>query len=136
MYAIRSYYGEQVAFEKSGYLPSVGVSGAYQIDGQDGPLTYVTSAARGPVVGFVKRLLRTYLDPSAAVLLPVITSYSIHYTKLYDVKRRIRLAAESSLAVFKHHLFETMLDGFNIHLISSFSCKSSGITFKGQPYFK
>jgi len=31
--------GEQVAFEKSGYLPSVGVSGAYQIDGQDGPLS-------------------------------------------------------------------------------------------------
>jgi len=36
----------------------------------DGPLTYVTSAARGPVVGFVKRLLRTYLDPSASALLP------------------------------------------------------------------
>jgi len=36
----------------------------------DGPLTYVTAAARGPVVGFVKRLLRTYLDPAASVLLP------------------------------------------------------------------
>jgi hypothetical protein len=36
----------------------------------DGPLTYVTSAARGPVVGFVKRLLRTYLDPAASALLP------------------------------------------------------------------
>jgi hypothetical protein len=36
----------------------------------DGPLTYVTSAARGPVVGFVKRLQRTYLDPAASVLLP------------------------------------------------------------------
>jgi hypothetical protein len=36
----------------------------------DGPLTWVTAAARGPVVGFVKRLLRTYLDPSASALLP------------------------------------------------------------------
>ena len=36
----------------------------------DGPLTYVTATARGPVVGFVKRLLRTYLDPSASKLLP------------------------------------------------------------------
>lgn len=36
----------------------------------DGPLTYVTGAARGPVVGFVKRLLRTYLDPVASALLP------------------------------------------------------------------
>jgi hypothetical protein len=36
----------------------------------DGPLTYVTAAAAGPVVGFVKRLLRTYLDPSASALLP------------------------------------------------------------------
>ncbi len=36
----------------------------------DGPLTYVTAAARGPVVGFVKRLLRTYLDPAASALLP------------------------------------------------------------------
>jgi len=36
----------------------------------DGPLTYVTTAARGPVVGFVKRLLRTYLDPEAGALLP------------------------------------------------------------------
>jgi hypothetical protein len=36
----------------------------------DGPLTYVTAAARGPVVGFVKRLVRTYLDPSASALLP------------------------------------------------------------------
>jgi hypothetical protein len=36
----------------------------------DGPLTYVTAAARGPVVGFVKRLLRTYLDPTASALLP------------------------------------------------------------------
>jgi hypothetical protein len=36
----------------------------------DGPLTWVTAAARGPVVGFVKRLLRTYLDPAASALLP------------------------------------------------------------------
>jgi hypothetical protein len=36
----------------------------------DGPLTFVTAAARGSVVGFVKRLLRNYLDPSAHALLP------------------------------------------------------------------
>lgn len=36
----------------------------------DGPLSYVTAAARGPVVGFIKRLLRTYLDPDRAALLP------------------------------------------------------------------
>ena len=35
----------------------------------DGPLTFLT-AARGKVVGFVKRLLRSYLDPSAHALLP------------------------------------------------------------------
>jgi hypothetical protein len=37
---------------------------------QDGPLTFLTSAARGCVVGFVKRLLRSYLDPMAQALLP------------------------------------------------------------------
>lgn len=31
--------GEQVTFEKSGYLPTVGVGGAYRIDGQDGPFS-------------------------------------------------------------------------------------------------
>jgi hypothetical protein len=36
----------------------------------DGPLSFVTAAARGRVVGFVKRLLRAYLDPSAHALLP------------------------------------------------------------------
>jgi len=36
----------------------------------DGPLTFLTAAARGKVVGFVKRLLRNYLDPSAHGLLP------------------------------------------------------------------
>jgi hypothetical protein len=35
----------------------------------DGPLTFLT-AASGSVVGFVKRLLRSYLDPSAHALLP------------------------------------------------------------------
>jgi len=35
----------------------------------DGPLTFLT-AAGGSVVGFVKRLLRNYLDPSAHALLP------------------------------------------------------------------
>ena len=37
---------------------------------QDGPLTFLTSAARGSVVGFVKRQLRKYLDPQASALLP------------------------------------------------------------------
>jgi hypothetical protein len=36
----------------------------------DGPLTFLTAAAGGRVVGFVKRLLRNYLDPSAHALLP------------------------------------------------------------------
>jgi hypothetical protein len=35
----------------------------------DGPLTFLTAAAVGSVVGFVKRLLRSYLDPSAHALL-------------------------------------------------------------------
>ena len=37
---------------------------------QDGPLTFLTASARGAVVGFVKRLLRNYLEPSAQALLP------------------------------------------------------------------
>ena len=36
----------------------------------DGPLTFLTPAARGSVVGFVKRQLRNYLDPHAGALLP------------------------------------------------------------------
>jgi hypothetical protein len=36
----------------------------------DGPLTFLTPAARGSVVGFVKRQLRTYLEPQAHALLP------------------------------------------------------------------
>jgi hypothetical protein len=36
----------------------------------DGPLTFLTHAARGSVVGFVKRQLRNYLDPGASALLP------------------------------------------------------------------
>ena len=35
----------------------------------DGPLNLLTTAA-GPVVGYVKRLMRTYLQPAAASLLP------------------------------------------------------------------
>ena len=37
---------------------------------QDGPLTFLTAAAAGSVVGFVKRLLRNYLDASTHALLP------------------------------------------------------------------
>ncbi len=37
---------------------------------QDGPLTFLTAAAGGSVVGFVKRLLRNYLDASTHALLP------------------------------------------------------------------
>lgn len=40
----------------------------------DGPLTFLTAAAGGAVVGFVKRLLRDYLDPAAAALLPRLES--------------------------------------------------------------
>jgi hypothetical protein len=35
----------------------------------DGPLSFLTAAARGRVVGFVKGLLRNYLDPAAHALL-------------------------------------------------------------------
>jgi hypothetical protein len=35
----------------------------------DGPLSFLTAAARGSVVGFVKRLLRNYLEPRAHALL-------------------------------------------------------------------
>jgi hypothetical protein len=38
----------------------------------DGPLTFLAAAARGSVVGFVKRLLRSYLEPSAHALLPTL----------------------------------------------------------------
>ncbi len=37
---------------------------------QDGPLGFLTSAARGSVVGFVKTLQRQYLDAAARALLP------------------------------------------------------------------
>ena len=37
---------------------------------QDGPLSFVTPTAPGSVVGFVKRLLRNYLEPAAHALLP------------------------------------------------------------------
>jgi hypothetical protein len=50
----------------------------------DGPLTYLTAAARGPVVGYVKRLLRPYLDPSAAALLPRL--YAGERTPLFLVE--------------------------------------------------
>jgi len=36
----------------------------------DGPLTFLTTNAAGPVVGFIKRQVRTYLDPQAHALLP------------------------------------------------------------------
>jgi hypothetical protein len=36
----------------------------------DGPLSFLTPAARGSVVGFVKRQLRSYLEPAAHALLP------------------------------------------------------------------
>jgi len=38
----------------------------------DGPLTFLTPAARGSVVGFVKRQLRNYLEPQASALLPTL----------------------------------------------------------------
>jgi hypothetical protein len=45
------------------------LSAAVEVVVLDGPLTFL-AAARGRVVGFVKRLLRSYLDPSAHALLP------------------------------------------------------------------
>lgn len=46
------------------------LSGEMDVVFLDGPLTFLTAAAGGSVVGFVKRLLRNYLDPSAQALLP------------------------------------------------------------------
>jgi hypothetical protein len=45
------------------------LSGEVEVVFLDGPLTFL-AGARGSVVGFVKRLLRSYLDPSAHALLP------------------------------------------------------------------
>lgn len=46
------------------------LSGERDVVFLDGPLSYVTAEAQGPVVGFVKKLIRTYLDPTASALLP------------------------------------------------------------------
>jgi hypothetical protein len=61
--------GLQKAMREGEAALAEGVAAEVDVVFLDGPLTYVTGAARGPVVGFVKRLLRTYLDPAASALL-------------------------------------------------------------------
>jgi hypothetical protein len=46
------------------------LSGAVDVVFQDGPLSFVGATAGAGVVGFVKRLLRNYLEPAAHALLP------------------------------------------------------------------
>ncbi len=62
--------GLQTAMRQSEASLAERLSAEVDVVFQDGPLTFLTAAARGAVVGFVKRLLRPYLDPSAQALLP------------------------------------------------------------------
>ena len=62
--------GLQTAMRRNEAALAERLSAELDVVFQDGPLTYLTSAARGCVVGFVKRLLRNYLDPAAQALLP------------------------------------------------------------------
>ena len=61
--------GLQAAMRRSEAGLAERLSGEVDVVYQDGPLTFVT-AAKGCVVGFVKRLQQAYLDPSAEALLP------------------------------------------------------------------
>jgi hypothetical protein len=62
--------GLQTAMRKSEASLAERLSAEADVVFLDGPLTYLTAAAPGRVVGYVKRLLRSYLDVSAAALLP------------------------------------------------------------------
>ena len=61
--------GLQAAMRRSEAGLAERLSAEVDVVFQDGPLTFVT-AAKGCVVGFVKRLQQPYLDPSAEALLP------------------------------------------------------------------
>jgi hypothetical protein len=62
--------GLQKAMRRSEASLAATLSAEVDVVFLDGPLTFLTPAARGSVVGFVKRQLRTYLDPPAHSLLP------------------------------------------------------------------
>jgi hypothetical protein len=62
--------GLQAAMRRSEAGLTERLSAEVDVVYQDGPLTFVTAAARGCVVGFVKRLQQPYLDPPAESLLP------------------------------------------------------------------
>jgi hypothetical protein len=62
--------GLQTAMRKSEAGLAERLAAEVDVVFQDGPLTFLTGAARGAVVGFVKRLLRPYLEPQAQALLP------------------------------------------------------------------
>ena len=70
MYAIRSYY-EQDAGQDNGSLKIYGT-----IDIRDANLAFTEQ----------ERLTEVLVDEGDSVAAGVITSYSIHYTKLYDPK--------------------------------------------------
>lgn len=61
--------GLQAAMRRSEAGLAERLSAEVDVVYQDGPLTFVT-AAKGCVVGFVKRLQQAYLDPSGEALLP------------------------------------------------------------------
>ena len=73
MYAIRSYYEEDLRriFAAAGKRLSV-------------PVWYGFPAGHGPVNFPLPFGVRARVDSRGRLFLLVITSYSIHYTKLYD----------------------------------------------------
>ena len=79
MYAIRSYYAVIVRVIVPGIIISVWIR----------PLLYAVSFSLGRVIG------------GKPVAHPVITSYSIHYTKLYEMRERAEcLSLALSLIAF------------------------------------
>lgn len=62
--------GLQKAMRQSEAALAERLSAEVEVVFQDGPLSFVSANAPGGVVGFVKRLLRNYLEPEAHALLP------------------------------------------------------------------
>lgn len=60
--------GLQIAMRRKEAEQAESLAGRADLVFLDGPLTFLT-AARGPIVGFVKRLVRSYLPPAEAGLL-------------------------------------------------------------------
>ncbi len=62
--------GLQTAMRQQEALLAESLSAEADVVFQDGPLSFLTPAAPGSVVGFVKRLQRVYLPAAAQALLP------------------------------------------------------------------